>query len=105
MSERISDERQPAQPGSGEELVERLLAGELCPQHGQIIESECVACELVKALRALAAAQQRIAAMREAFAMIRRFAQDGIENGHDRAQIGNQYAIRDLCDDFLKEPS
>lgn len=51
------------------------------------------------------AAQQRIAAMRDAFAMIRLFAQDGIENGHDRTQIGNQYAIRDLCDDFLKEPT
>jgi hypothetical protein len=34
----------------------------------------------------------------DALASIRVFAQDCIENSHDRDHIGNLYGIRDLCD-------
>lgn len=38
----------------------------------------------------------------EALQSIRVFAQDCIETGHDRGALGNLYAIRDLCDAFIK---
>jgi hypothetical protein len=49
-------------------------------------------------LASLASAEAVNADLREMLASIRVFAQDCIENGHDRGQLGNLYAIRDLCD-------
>ncbi len=47
---------------------------------------------------ALQQARSALTARDDALASIRVFAQDCIENSHDRGHIGNLYSIRDLCD-------
>jgi hypothetical protein len=42
--------------------------------------------------------ESSLTARDDALASIRVFAQDCIENGHDRGHLGNLYSIRDLCD-------
>lgn len=81
MSDRLKTEGVDISP----EAVERAASGaELNGQRW-----------LAEMLRELS---RSLTARDDALASIRVFAQDCIENSHDRGHLGNLYSIRDLCD-------
>jgi hypothetical protein len=77
--------------------AQRYINGELQESYKQSSFDSALGKPMVD-LADYMAMRSALTARDEALASIRVFAQDCIENGHDRGQLANLYAIRDLCD-------